>query len=141
MIYRIKKHKKDRPKDWRTLEVTSGVGAAVIDNIGTSKIVLIDCITLLITNLLCSHLVENAEEINEELLEKEINIEIEEMIRMINKSDANFIIVTNEVGEGIVPDNKMSRVYRDVLGRANQKFAEIADRVYLMVAGIPLEIK
>jgi len=141
MIYRIKKHKEDRPEGWQTLEVDRGVGEAIRNNIGNSSVVLIDCITLLVTNLLCSHLVKKADEINEKLLEEEINVEIEEMIAVINKLDASFIIVTNEVGEGIVPDNKMSRVYRDMLGRANQKLAQAVDKVYLMVAGIPLEIK
>ena len=60
---------------------------------------------------------------------------------LLRRMDATFIIVSNEVGLGLVPENRLGRLYRDLLGRANQLLAQRADEVYLMVAGIPVEIK
>ena len=67
--------------------------------------------------------------------------EIKELLNCIKGSDANFIIVTNEIGLGVVPADRVSRLYRDLLGRANQMLAEHADEVYLLVAGVPLVLK
>jgi len=72
---------------------------------------------------------------------KKVTNEIDELIECINHSDASFIIVTNEVGTGLVPANRMGRLYRDLLGKANQMLAQVADEVYLMVAGLPVPIK
>ena len=74
-------------------------------------------------------------------IEKEVMAEVEELVRCIDRVEANFIIVTNEVGLGLVPENEMGRLYRDLLGRANQVLAAHVDEVYLMVAGVPMLIK
>ena len=141
MTNRIKKHKQERPAGWRTLEVTRGIGESIKKNISNSKVVIIDCITLLVTNILCNHLRKNSDKIDDEIIEEELNMEMEGITQTLKKLDVCFIVVTNEVGEGIVPGNRMSRVYRDLLGRANQQLARAVDKVYLMVAGIPVEIK
>ena len=75
------------------------------------------------------------------MLEKEVIAEIEQFKQCMKKVNASFLIVSNEVGLGLVPDNRMGRLYRDILGRANQMLAQTADEVYLLVAGIPLRIK
>ena len=67
--------------------------------------------------------------------------EVEELIECINKHKGIFIVVSNEVGLGLVPENKLGRVYRDLLGKANQLLAQHADEVYFMVSGIPVKIK
>jgi adenosylcobinamide kinase/adenosylcobinamide-phosphate guanylyltransferase len=137
MQERIEMHRKFRPKDWRTLEVTTQVGNQITKNIGDAKTVIVDCITLLVNNIFeqCGENAESKE------VEKTVTVEIEELINCMKKSRANFIIVTNEVGLGIVPGDKVSRLYRDLLGKANQMLAASVDEVYFMVAGIPLRIK
>jgi adenosylcobinamide kinase/adenosylcobinamide-phosphate guanylyltransferase len=99
--------------------------------------VIIDCITLLINNIFQQY----DEKADASLLEKEVMAEIKELLDYIDRSDAQFIIVTNEVGLGIIPAGRVSRLYRDLLGKVNQMLAENADEVYLMVAGIPVAVK
>jgi adenosylcobinamide kinase/adenosylcobinamide-phosphate guanylyltransferase len=137
MKERIEVHKKSRPSYWTTLEITTGIGRGISENIGDVKTVIIDCITLLVNNIF----EQDEVGLNAARLEKAVMTEIEELLECINRSDARFIIVTNEVGLGLVPPDKASRLYRDYLGRANQMLAARADKVYLMVAGIPLKAK
>lgn len=137
MRKRIEEHRKARPKDWSTLEVTTHIGSQILKKIDGAQIVIVDCITLLVNNILGLH----GEQVDASSVEKEVVSEISELIKCIDQAGASFIIVTNEVGAGIVPDNKMARLYRDLLGKANQLLAERADEVYLMVAGLPVKIK
>jgi adenosylcobinamide kinase/adenosylcobinamide-phosphate guanylyltransferase len=137
MKERIEKHRQNRPIDWTTLEVTTRLGAHINKKIGKARTVIIDCITLLVSNIFQ----ENQETTNAALLEKAVVTEIEELIKCIKSSDARFIIVTNEVGLGIVPGDRVSRLYRDFLGTANRMLAETADEVIFMAAGIPVTIK
>jgi adenosylcobinamide kinase / adenosylcobinamide-phosphate guanylyltransferase len=137
MRQRIEMHRKSRPKDWKTLETVIHIGNEITKNISGVKIVIVDCITLLISNILQQY-DENTDAV---LLEKSVTAEIDELLNCISRSRADFIIVTNEVGMGIVPGDKVSRLYRDLLGKANQMLAENVDEVYLMVAGIPIQIK
>ena len=134
MQARIAEHKKGRPKIWRTLEVTTGVGKKVDKQIGDAEVVVIDCITLLISNLL--HGKADYPE-----AEKRVQAEINGLINAMDKLDTTFIIVSNEVGMGLVPDNKLGRIYRDLLGKANQLLAKHATEVYLMVACLPVQVK
>ena len=78
---------------------------------------------------------------SEAVLEKEVITEIEQLQKCMKKVNASFLIISNEVGLGLVPDNRMGRLYRDILGRANQMLAQTADEVYLLVAGIPIRVK
>jgi adenosylcobinamide kinase/adenosylcobinamide-phosphate guanylyltransferase len=135
MQFRIEEHKKHRPKIWRTLETPTKVGENLKKQIGDAEVVVIDCITMLVSNLLVS------EEDNQTELEKRVTMEIEQIVECTNETDATFIIVSNEVGMGIVPDNRLSRLYRDLLGKANQLLAQSADEVYFMVSGIPVKLK
>jgi len=137
MKQRIEAHRKGRPPGWVTLEVTTHIGSQITRNIGQARTVIIDCITLLINNVFEEH----DKKTDASLLEKAVTAEIKELLDGIDHSDANFIIVTNEVGLGIIPADRVSRLYRDLLGKANQMLAEHADEVYLMVAGIPVAVK
>ncbi len=141
MRQRIEDHQKARPSTWKTLEATTHVGRQITQHIGKAQTVVIDCITLLINNILQQHGQHNDEEIEMALVEKEVMSEIVNLVNRIDQVNASFIIVTNEVGLGLVPVNKLGRLYRDLLGKANQVLAQHADEVYLMVAGIPLRIK
>jgi adenosylcobinamide kinase/adenosylcobinamide-phosphate guanylyltransferase len=141
MKQRIEAHRRARPPTWETLEITTHIGRRIARNIGKAQTVIIDCITLLINNIFQQYSPQNEAEIDEALVGKEVIAEISELIDCMEQSDASFIIVTNEVGLGLVPANKVSRLYRDLLGRANQVLAQHADEVYLMAAGIPVKIK
>ena len=141
MRQRIEEHQKVRPATWSTLEATTHIGSQVLKKIGKAQTVVVDCITLLINNIFNQYSDPSGEQIDAPLIEKEVMAEIGELVDCINQINANFIIVTNEVGLGLVPANRMSRLYRDLLGRANQIMAQRADEIYLMVTGTPLPIK
>jgi adenosylcobinamide kinase/adenosylcobinamide-phosphate guanylyltransferase len=137
MQRRIIMHRKLRPKDWATLEATTHIGSEITRNIGEAKTVIIDCITLLISNVL-----QEFDENNDPAIaERAVTAEIDELLNCVSRSRADFIIVTNEVGMGIVPGDRVSRLYRDLLGKANQMLAENVNEVYLLVAGIPIKVK
>lgn len=136
MLERIKEHKKMRPKEWKTHEIEKADD--IILNVRKTKnsIILIECLTILISNLLF----KSHEKYTEETEESAIN-KIEKLITSIKNSDNTTIIVSNEVGQGVVPMNKLARRYRDILGKANQLMAKNANEFYVMFAGIPVEIK
>jgi adenosylcobinamide kinase/adenosylcobinamide-phosphate guanylyltransferase len=137
MERRIKAHRQSRPEEWRTLEVTGHVGKNITKNLGGAKTVIIDCVTLLVSNVFGRF----GEEPEAEKVERAVAAEIDELCDCISSTDADFIIVTNEVGLGIIPGDRVSRLYRDLLGRANQMLAGRVDEVYLMVSGIPVTVK
>jgi adenosylcobinamide kinase / adenosylcobinamide-phosphate guanylyltransferase len=141
MRLRIEKHKRERPANWHTLEATCHIGKEIEATVCDEELVIIDCITLLVNNIFCRYDENQFEKIEDAILEKEVLLEINELLVCLKKVEVSFIIVSNEVGLGLVPDNRMGRLYRDILGRANQMLASKADEVYLMVAGIPLRAK
>lgn len=141
MRQRIEEHRKARPPDWSTLEVTRHVGSRIAGAIGEAQVVIIDCITMLVNNVFSQYADQTDGHIDALLVEREVTGEIAELIQCLNRFEARFIVVTNEVGMGLVPDNQMGRLYRDLLGKANHLLAEQADEVYLMVAGLPVKIK
>ena len=141
MRQRIEEHREARPATWSTLEVTTHVGSQILKKIDKSQTVIVDCITLLVNNIFSQHTDLIGEPIDTPLIEKEVMAEVGELVDCINQANASFIIVTNEVGLGLVPDKRMGRLYRDLLGRANQILAQHVDEVYLMVAGLPLRVK
>jgi len=141
MRQRIEEHQRARPAIWTTLEVTTHIARQIEQKIGAAQVVIVDCITLLISNIFSRYNDQTGEKIDAPLIEKKVNGEISELVECINHIDASFIIVTNEVGTGLVPANAMGRLYRDLLGKANQLLAQGVDEVYLMVAGLPVQIK
>lgn len=141
MRQRIEEHRRQRPKAWHTLEASINIGRQIQQSIGEAKMVIIDCITMLV-NSIFSRYTDSAGEITDgNIVEQAVTKEIGELIDCLDHIGASFIIVTNEVGLGVVPSNPMARLYRDSLGRANQLLAERADEVYLMVAGLTVKIK
>lgn len=140
MAQRIEQHQRARPAAWSTLEATTHIGSQILEKAGGAKVVIVDCITLLVGNIF-SQYDRQGEQIDASLVEKEVTAEINGLIDCISRVDACFIIVTNEVGTGLVPPSKAARLYRDLLGKANQMLAVVCDEVYLMVAGLPVKIK
>ena len=141
MRQRVKEHQEARPSAWSTLEVTTHVGSQIHKRIAKAQTVVVDCITLLVNNIFSQHTDQFGEPIDIPLIEKEVVAEVGELVDCINQANASFIIVTNEVGLGLVPDKRMGRLYRDLLGRANQILAQHVDEIYLMIAGLPLRIE
>jgi adenosylcobinamide kinase/adenosylcobinamide-phosphate guanylyltransferase len=141
MRQRIEKHKHSRPASWRTLEAPDNLGKEIEAAIEDEPLVIVDCLTLLVNNIFCRYGEQEFESLADAELEKQVVAEISGLIDCMRKVSASFIIVSNEVGLGIVPDNRMGRLYRDILGRANQMLAQHCDEVYLMIAGIPLRAR
>ncbi|TFG46149.1 MAG: bifunctional adenosylcobinamide kinase/adenosylcobinamide-phosphate guanylyltransferase [Dehalococcoidia bacterium] len=141
MKRRIEVHKKARPAHWHTLETSCGVGGCIAEDKRIYDVVVLDCITPLTTNVLCKHMAVDGDDVSETAVENDVKVKINSIIEAMRQSSATYIIVSNEVGEGIIPLGASTRIYRDVLGRANQMLANACDEVYLMVAGIPLRIK
>jgi adenosylcobinamide kinase/adenosylcobinamide-phosphate guanylyltransferase len=129
MAQRVAEHKKRRGNDWNTIEEPMEVPAALLAQRGDTDCALVDCVTLWLSNLLLSHDAEFAARRLEELLET------------LPRLDFHVVLVTNEVGLGIVPDNPLARQFRDLVGWANQRIAAAADEVVLTVAGMPMIIK
>jgi adenosylcobinamide kinase/adenosylcobinamide-phosphate guanylyltransferase len=139
MVSRIKNHKKTRPNQWITYEIPTSVGDTFRQYIEQTDLVILDCLTMLVSNLLI-HPADAEQDIDEQEATRVINKEITELITLINDNEATWIVVTNEVGLGLVPPYPLGRVYRDQLGWVNREFAAVANEVYFMVAGIPVPI-
>lgn len=136
MAARIRAHQANRPAHWSTIEAPMNVGS-VIKRLPPSCNILLDCITLLASNVLMSC----PEPVNQSFFEKSLQREIEEIIKAFDASSGKWVIVSNEVGLGVIPYTTMGRYYRDALGNANQKLAAAADHVIFMIAGLPMKIK
>jgi adenosylcobinamide kinase/adenosylcobinamide-phosphate guanylyltransferase len=137
MSSRIQKHQSERPAHWQTLEIPLEL-ASHIGEI-KSDVVILDCMTLLATNLLMQF--EKNELVDEAPFTEAVYKEVADLLAAIRVSKKDWLIISNEIGLGLVPPYQMGRVYRDLLGWANQRLAREADRVIFLVAGIPMVVK
>lgn len=141
---RIKKHKSDRPSDWMTIEKYKNFKTIAEDtSFKSCDLVLLDCITLMVSNLMLDSNLDfdncSMEEIHK--LEKEIHKEVENLLNVIIDNNKKAIFVTNEVGMGLVPSYRMGSIFRDIAGRINQYLASKANEVYFTVSGIEMKVK
>ena len=134
MRSRIEQHRRSRPLGWQTLEASRDVSTALGRQASEYDAIIIDCITILVANVMGNG--SGAED-----AESSVEAEILNLTELLKRRQSNYILVSNEVGSGLVPDNRLGRLYRDELGKANQKLAAISDEVYLLTAGIPLKLK
>lgn len=139
MAARIQAHRQDRPAEWSTLEIPLHVGLRLQEQPAAAELFLLDCLTLLVTNLLMAASPQDGEP-DEHQAAEAVEAEISALLVAIQEGEAEWIVVSNEVGLGLVPPYPLGRVYRDELGRANQRLASAADEVYFMVAGLPLPV-
>jgi adenosyl cobinamide kinase/adenosyl cobinamide phosphate guanylyltransferase len=133
MSARIARHRAERPAHWRTFEEPCQIDEALGQANGAA-VVVVDCLTLFVSNWL----MRNADEHECEQVMQRVTRNFLELARTRQQT---IICVSNEVGLGLVPETQVGRTFRDLLGRANQDFAAAADEVYLLVAGLPLQLK
>lgn len=136
MMSRIRAHRAERPPEWLTLEAPARIGAA-LRQAPPADMVVVDCLTLLANNVI----VPLPEPVTYEQAESALMAEIEALLDAYLAGDSHWLVVSNELGLGLVPPYPLGRVYRDALGRANQRVAAAADNVLFMVAGLPLVVK
>jgi len=162
MALRVKKHQQQRPSTWRLIEEPRNIRDILIQLKDEDVVILLDCVTLWLTNLLLAGAEESrqTEQVvpsglsgegfplslqNEpslsDLVEPQILVKVQEVAQLAHEIKPQVIFVTNEVGQGIVPETPLARAYRDLAGRSNQILAHSADHVYMVVAGLPMEIK
>ena len=143
MKERIKRHKAQRPSEWQTVEAYKDMDLQLKDGLKGRDAVLLDCITIMVSNLMLERAMDwegvSPEEIN--AVEAYVKDEIDKLIKTAMDSEIPFIIVTNELGMGVVPPYELGRAIRDIAGRVNQMLAKASEEVYLCVSGIPVKIK
>ena len=130
MKQRVAQHQKERSGTWVTVEEPLDLPRAILENSRRADVILIDCLTLWTSNLLM--------ETRDEAM---IKNEIKQLVRALEQADCPVVVVSNEVGSGIVPENRLARQFRDIVGWVNQSIAACAHRVVWMVAGIPVTVK
>lgn len=157
MARRVKKHQDQRPSTWQLIEEPQNIRETLLDLQEEEGVILLDCITLWLSNLLLQGQTKpdspttpanedspiapqnNLEQLVS--LELKITATVKEVARLAREIKPQVIFVTNEIGQGIVPEYPLARAYRDIVGRCNRILAQTADKVYFVVAGFPMEIK
>lgn len=129
MRLKIEEHKRRRPDEWKTFEEPYDLNR-IFQKVGETRIILVDCLTIYISNLLL-----NGKE-KDSILDR-----IRDFVLCLREKGKMAVIVSNEVGSGIVPDNPVGRRFRDIVGCVNQMVQEMSDEVYFMVAGRGIRIK
>jgi adenosylcobinamide kinase/adenosylcobinamide-phosphate guanylyltransferase len=130
MKQRVAKHQTTRNRSWTTVEEPLKLSQAILQNCHRADVILVDCLTLWVSNLLM---------VTDD--EKKLEDTVSQLIDTLEKATCPIVIVSNEVGTGIVPENRLARQYRDIIGLANQAVAKTAGKVIWMVAGIPVTVK
>ncbi|MGA2985095.1 MAG: bifunctional adenosylcobinamide kinase/adenosylcobinamide-phosphate guanylyltransferase [Terriglobia bacterium] len=131
MRARIAQHRRERPSAWKTIEVSAGLDHVLREQGPSADLLLIDCLTVYMANIMG----------RKSGGRRKIRSHIQSLCEAVREAEASVILVSNEVGSGIVPPYRSGRDYRDLLGDLNQQMAKVADRVLLMVAGLPLTVK
>ena len=134
MAARIQAHRAERPTDWHTLEEPLDLVTALAPRLPDYDTVLLDCLTLWVSNLLIH-------DGDDHHVQADISSQAGRLLELYEQGDAAWIVVSNEVGLGVVPTTKLGRVYADELGRVNQRFAAAADDVIVMFAGLPVNLR
>ena len=138
---RIKKHQLRRGKEWITFEIPLYLHKNWEQIKNVSDVILIDCLTMFTSNHVFAHGDINTQE-DANRIESIILEELRLLLQEINNSnDKTVIFVTNEIGLGIVPENKLARYFRDITGRVNREVASTANKMYLTISGITIELK
>jgi adenosylcobinamide kinase/adenosylcobinamide-phosphate guanylyltransferase len=140
MRLRIDRHRQARPAHWKTVEEPLRVARAL--SAETSSVIIVDCLTLLITNILLEQGADQPDR-SSGLLELEgmVMEEIEELLRQCRRIKGEVLLISNEVGMSVVPPTPLGRAFRDIAGRVNQRVAGEAEEVYFLMAGLAQKLK
>ena len=130
MKQRVARHQKDRCRSWKTIEAPVELPKAITEYSSSADVIIVDCLTLWVSNLLM-----NSDD------SRKVEMQNSLLTGAIEESRCPIVLVSNEVGQGIVPENKLARQFRDLVGQTNQAVASCVDQVILTVAGIPVTIK
>jgi len=141
MAARIAHHRAQRPAHWRTEERWQALAEVITANNHPEEAVLLECITTLVTNWLFAFGEGDPEQWDYAELETRVQLEVDSLLAACAACPAPVVLVTNEIGMGIVPENRLARHFRDIAGRVNQRLAQAADTVWLVVSGIGVKIK
>ena len=140
---RIAKHRQQRPSTWQTIETPTSLAAVIQAEGNGCDALLLDCLTVFLTNRILTYTVDwdhpDMGRLN--AIEADLMDEVQAIVEAASRMQAQLVVVTNEVGFGIVPMSPLARFFRDCAGRANQRLAAAAAEVFLVVAGIPMRIK
>ena len=138
---RIKKHRERRNPKWKTYEGYKDLHMAIEGY--KEENILLDCVTVMITNLMFEENRDFDKMTKEEVDSLALNLQqqFEEFILKARELNKNLVLVTNEVGYGLVPEYKLGRIFRDTAGSINQYIASLSDEVYLVACGLPLKLK
>lgn len=139
MKNRIESHRERRPQTWKTIESPTKISSVIQDDLHFADLVLLDCMTLLVNNLFFE-ISGGEQNPDEDLFAEVLQQEVDDLLATIKISPGEWIVVTNEVGLGLVPPYPLGRVYRDLLGWANQRLAAQAEQIYMLVAGLVLPL-
>lgn len=140
MRLRVARHRQARPASWRTVEEPLRVARALSGL--TTGVVIVDCLTLLVTNILLEQGADRADRpAGLEELEQTVMREIEELLRQCRRINGQVLLISNEVGMSVVPPTPLGRMFRDIAGRVNQRVAGEAAEVYFLVAGLARRLK
>ncbi len=140
MARRIVKHRKSRPDTWRTLEQPLRTGKSIHVFELLPKVVLVDCLTLLVSNVLLEKESDLDTPEGIAAIENRMHAEVEDLIAVAKHHGSHLIVVSGEVGMGLVPENALGRLFRDMLGWSNQQLSANATSTYLMVAGLAINV-
>jgi len=144
MKYRVKKHLEQRGSDWVTIEQYEGIAKALHVKAKDAQVVLVDCLTNLVSNMMIMNRDVDWETLSDEAvyeIEQEILEEVNALVLFGHEFAGEMIIVSNEVGMGLIPEYPLGRRFRDIAGRMNQHVARASDEAYLVVAGLPMKLK
>lgn len=154
MAIRVKKHQEQRPSSWRLIEEPLNIQETLTQLKDEDGVILLDCVTLWLTNMLLAGQAEQSDLADQaspsasqdhshiyKHIEPKILATVKDVARLAQEIRPKVIFVSNEVGQGIVPENPLARAYRDLAGRSNQLLARCADHVYMVIAGLPIDLK
>ena len=128
MQQRIARHRADRDTSWRTVEEHVEIWDVIDRECREGRVVVLDCLTLWLNNLM--------------LFKRDVQGDVDRLVSLLEQGvEGELILVSNEIGLGLVPDTELGREFRDLHGRMNQRVAAVCDRVLLMVAGLPVVVK
>jgi adenosylcobinamide kinase/adenosylcobinamide-phosphate guanylyltransferase len=137
MAERVGLHRDRRPNEWTTYEVPLQAETAIAEAVVDSEAILFDCLTVYVSNCLLAL----QEDVGTHDRSVQVLASVEKLLEATRQFAGTVIFVTNEVGDGIVPENRLAREFRDLAGWVNQRVAKAADEVFLVVCGLPVEIK